>query len=285
MPTLSVQARISILNFRGIIYRYFQYQPIERLHFEHAQRSYCKTHMHQTTQLIDSLKSALRAQGLTYRDVAAALELSEASVKRIFAERSFSLQRLEQICSLLDMTIFELARLSAHQDQHTISTLTVEQESALAKEPRLLLCFYLLINGWIPSRIKQRLRMTSTQTTDAITKLHRLRLIERSSRNRIRLLTARTIAWRKGGPVRSLYEQRVKAEFLDADFEATRGLMRFESAELSTSSMKILSRKIEKLMKEFDDLAELDMALPPESKKSVGLLSALRPWVFSLVPD
>ena len=241
--------------------------------------------MHQTTQLVATLKYVLRSKGLTYRDVAAALELSEASVKRIFADKSFSLARLEQICQFLEMSIYELARLSAHQDQHPVTTLTIEQETALANEPRLLLCFYLLINGWTPSRIKKRLGMNATQTTGAIAKLHRLKLIEHYSRHRIRLLTARTIAWRKAGPVRRLYEQQIKDEFLDADFEAADGLLRFESAELSHSSMKIVARKIDKLIKEFDDLVELDMALPPEKKKSVGLLLAFRPWVFSLVAD
>ncbi len=239
--------------------------------------------MHQTTQLLATLKNVLRSKGLTYHDVAAALELSEASVKRLFANESFSLKRLEQICEFIDVSMYELARLSAHEDQHLVTTLTVEQETVLAKEPRLLLCFYLLINGWTPSRIKKRLGMDEAQTTDALMKLHRVKLIERYSRNRIRLLTARTIAWRNRGPVRRLYEQRIKAEFLDVDFEAADGLLRFESAELSHSSMKIIERKIEKLAKEFDDLVELDMALPPEKKRSVGLLLAFRPWVFSLV--
>ena len=239
--------------------------------------------MHQTSQLVATLKNVLRSKGLTYRDVAAALELSEASVKRVFAEESFSLKRLEQVCEFLDVSIYELARVSAHQDQQPVTTLTIEQETALADEPRLLLCFYLLLNGWTPSRIKKRLGMSEAQTSNTIAKLHRINLLERYSRNRIRLLTARTIAWRKAGPVRRLYEQRIKAEFLDADFEAAGGLLRFESAELSQSSMKIIERKIEKLIKEFDDLVELDMALAPEKKKSVGLLLAFRPWVFSLV--
>ena len=53
--------------------------------------------MSQTDQILTALKKCLRAKGLTYRDVAAALELSEASVKRLFSEQSFSLKRLEEI--------------------------------------------------------------------------------------------------------------------------------------------------------------------------------------------
>jgi hypothetical protein len=57
----------------------------------------------------------LRSKGLTYRDFAAALELSEASAKRIFADKSFSLKRLEQFCEVLEMTLYEPARVAAHQ--------------------------------------------------------------------------------------------------------------------------------------------------------------------------
>ena len=62
-------------------------------------------------------------------------------------------------------------------------------------------------------------------------------------------------------------------------------MLRFATAELSASSMTIISRKIERLMKEFDELVELDMAQPPERKQAVGLLLAFRPWVFSLLGD
>ena len=61
--------------------------------------------------------------------------------------------------------------------------------------------------------------------------------------------------------------------------------MKFETAELSESSIKIISRKIERLVKEFDDLVELDMSLPLERKQGVGMLMAFRPWVFSLLAD
>jgi DNA-binding Xre family transcriptional regulator len=241
--------------------------------------------MHQTSQLVSALKKFLRAKGVTYRDVATALELSEASVKRIFANKSFSLLRLDQICQFLEISIYELTRLAAQGDQRQISTLSIEQETALADDPELFTYFYLLVNGWIPSRIKRKLHITEVQSSRALTRLHRLKLIELHARNRVRLLTARPIAWRKNGPVKSRYEQQVREEFLVADFDGAGGVMHFETAELSESSTNILTRKIEKLVIDFRDLADLDSALPEEERRSVGFLLAARPWVFSLFAD
>ena len=42
--------------------------------------------MSQTKTLIETLKQELRKQRITYRDVSRALELSETSVKRLFAD-------------------------------------------------------------------------------------------------------------------------------------------------------------------------------------------------------
>ena len=50
--------------------------------------------MSQTRELIKTLKTALKAQGKTYADVAVELGLTEASVKRLFSQQSFSLSRL-----------------------------------------------------------------------------------------------------------------------------------------------------------------------------------------------
>ena len=61
--------------------------------------------MSQIAPLYDTLKQQLKASSLTYRDIATALSLSEANIKRLFASRSFSLERLEQICALLGITL------------------------------------------------------------------------------------------------------------------------------------------------------------------------------------
>jgi hypothetical protein len=51
---------------------------------------------------------------------------------------------------------------------------------------------------------------------------------------------------------------------------------------LSEASAKILTRKAELLARDFAELAALDAGLPDQDKRSMGLLVALRPWVFSM---
>lgn len=236
--------------------------------------------MSQTDQILAALKKCLRAKGLTYRDVASAVDLSEASVKRLFSEQSFSLKRLEDICRYLDMNFYELARLTRmHTDEET-TELSAEQEKALADNPMLLAYFYLLLNGWSTKRIASHYELDELHQTRYLVRLDRLKLIELLPGNRVRLLTGRSISWRPGGPVRKTFEQQVKQEFLKSRFSRDDEMIRFESGELSDVSIRILRRKLEKFGQEFDDLAELDINLPADKKKSVGLMLALRPWAY-----
>lgn len=236
--------------------------------------------MSQTTQLLDALKRCLKAKGLNYRDVARALEISEASVKRIFSEQTFSLKRLEDVCRLLDLNVYELAKLTKMYTEDEVRELDMRQEEALAKDSKLLTYFYLLLNGWTADQIAKRYDLNELTQTRILVRLDRLKLVELFPKNRVRLLTARRIAWRKDGPVRQMYERQVKELFLKTRFDGQDEVLSLETGELSEASTKLLCRKLERIVEEFDELAELDLTMPQDKKQSVGLMMAFRPWTY-----
>jgi DNA-binding Xre family transcriptional regulator len=236
--------------------------------------------MNQCNQWVDTLKRCLRARGLTYRDVAQALKLSEASIKRLFSERSFTLQRLEQICQMMDMSFSDLARLNDRNYLERQTTLSIEQEAALAADAILLCYFYLFLNGWNIERIASRFDLDEPKQVRMLVKLDKLGLIELQPGNRVRLLTARRIQWRKDGQVRRMYERDVKLAFLQHGFSEENSHFGFESAELAPESARMILRKMANLSREFDELAELDVNLKPDRKRGYGLMVALRPWAY-----
>lgn len=243
--------------------------------------------MNETERLIEALKRCLRARGVTYDRVAHALGLSESSVKRLFADGSFSVARLERVCRAIDMSIADLARMAAGQIAAVSApekdfSLTLEQERMLAGNPSLLAFFYLLLNGHSPAVVAERLDLSKRATTNFLSRLTAAGLIERRDGRQIRLHARLPIAWRTDGPVRKLYEHQVRAEFLRSEFAAKNEVLSFHSAELSPASMRILMRKLDRLATDFADLAALDVALPSLDKMSVAMLLATRPWVFSM---
>ena len=238
--------------------------------------------MSESARIIDVLKRTLKTRGLTYRDVASKVNLSEASIKRVFAEETFTLQRLEKICTAIGMTVGELVRMASETHDANSQYLTLEQEQLLAANQALLACFYLLLNGRPSSEIQTRLNLTDRELRSLYVKLDDARLAELQPGLKARLRVGPVVNWRSDGPVRRIYERQVKAEFLQSDFQGDGEALHFHSAELSEASASLLARKLEQLGHEFADFAKLDRDLPVRKKRSVALLLAFRPWVFSM---
>ena len=234
--------------------------------------------------MLDTLKRCLKARGMTYSALGKALSLSESSVKRLFADGSFTLGRLERVCSALDMTVADLTRMASGAPAASAQsdTLSLEQERTLARNPSLLACFYLLLNGHSIEDTRERLKVSARAMQGLLRELSDARLIDVGGKRELRLHARLPIAWRQDGPVRRLYEHQVRAEFLQSPFTNHNEALTFHSAELSSASTRILMRKIERLALDFADLAALDMHLNNREKSSVALLLACRPWVFSM---
>jgi DNA-binding Xre family transcriptional regulator len=239
----------------------------------------------ETDRIVDTLKRVLRSRGLTYAALGRQIGLSEASVKRVFAQRTLTLARLESICRVLDLSVQELARLASGAAEGAgggVDSLTEAQEAALAADPQLLACFHLLANGHTPREVATALRADDRLLRRWLARLDALGLLARQPRKRVRLRVGTAINWRRNGPVRRVYEQQVREEFLRAEFTAPGESLQFRSAELSEASRQVMQRRVDRLVAEFADLAELDRRLPGREKRSTGMLVALRPWVLSM---
>jgi transcriptional regulator with XRE-family HTH domain len=235
-----------------------------------------------TSTLVAALKGALKSRQMTYRDLAKRLKLSEASVKRLFAEESFSLKRVEEICAVLDIDFFELARLARGASTDT-DEMTVKQEETLAGDPRLLGLFYLLFNDWTAEAVLEAYDISKADLIALLMKLDKLGLIEVGANESVRLKVPRSLRLRDDGPIRRSHGKSVMADFLQADFASEGGYFCFEFRELSPTSIAHLERKIERLAQEFNELAALDSYLPADRRQTIGMALGIRPWVMSFV--
>ncbi|HXZ94029.1 MAG TPA: helix-turn-helix transcriptional regulator [Burkholderiales bacterium] len=238
--------------------------------------------MFQSARLVETLKKCLRTRGKTYADVARAVGLSEPSIKRMFSRGTFTLRRIEEILNLLEMDLFEVARMSRGMREGPVE-LALEQETALAKDERLLSVFWLLLNEWHFGEILEAYSIGRNELTLAFARLARLKLIDWGPGERTRLRVPKDFRWRAGGPVKKAYGRRVTQEFLDARFDAPLELLRFETREMSAESAAVLKRRLERVVAEFNDLAEVDAGAGANRGVGVALLVACRPWQFSVV--
>jgi lambda repressor-like predicted transcriptional regulator len=234
-----------------------------------------------STRIVANLKAALRTRGVTYAALAKRIGLSEASVKRVLSRGTLSLRRLEQICTAIGTSVPEVVQPPRQSAVERAEMLTLEQEKALAADPRLFACYHLVANGRSHREIETELRVAPRAVQQWLGRLKALGLVAQSPQSRTRAIAAAAVNWRPDGPVRRMYEREVRAEFLQSLFGAEREALHFRSAELSAASCRVLQRKLDRLAAEFRDLADLDSTLPSSGKRNVGCLLAMRPWIFS----
>ena len=233
-----------------------------------------------TSTLVRALKATLKARSLTYEELAVRLQLSHASVKRLFAEETFTLKRIEEICNVLEIDFFDLARLARGASADTDEMTTV-QESALAADAPLLGMFYLVFNEWTVEAILDTYEISKADCTKLLLQLDRLRLIELGANNALRLKVPKTLRLQRDGPIRRSHGKSVLNDFLQVDFAEAGGYFRFEFRDLSPASVAHLERKLERIAQELHELAELDGYLPVDQRQTVGLALGMRPWTMS----
>jgi len=235
-----------------------------------------------TRAIVETLKKVLKARGMTYADLALALRVSTPTVKRLFSQRSFTLERLEEILKVIELDFYELARMS-HGRRSGPAELSVEQESALAKDARLFTVFWLLCNEWRFEEIVTEFRLGAAQITSYFARLERLRLIDWRPGNRARLRVPKHYVWRAGGPLRKAFGLKVVTEFMRARFDAPHDAFHFEAQELSAESAIVVKRRLERVAAEINELVEIDAATPAKKRVTLGVLLACRPWSISIV--
>lgn len=241
--------------------------------------------MNRTATLLETLKKYLKAKGMTYKQLAAEMKLSEASVKRMFSKQRFSLSRLEEICRILDIDFYDLVLMDKQRNQRTADMLTIEQEENLLKDDKLWIFLYFLLNGWSVSLIIEEYKYSESEAVRMLGKLERLGLLEVHPYNRVRLLIPTNVFWQNNGPLWQATHQMFIDDFMDSSFDLPNERLVFSPGQFSEASLKIIRKKIENLVKEYNQLAEMDSTLPIKGRHSTGLFIGFRPWVYSVIAD
>jgi transcriptional regulator with XRE-family HTH domain len=237
--------------------------------------------MAQVSSLIDTLKKQLKAHGKTYADVAAALDLSEASVKRLFADESFTLQRLALVCNVINMDITELVQAMSVQQRQT-DELSEAQEQEIASDGLLLLVAVCVINGYSFTNIIEQYQLTTAECTRLLVRLDRLKLIELLPNNRIKLLISRNFRWRPGGPIQQLFQEQVAKDFFHSRFEGESEQLLVFNGLLSRAGNRQWQQKLQRLGREFNNLCEEEADLPIEQRFGTTTVLAVRQWRYGL---
>lgn len=237
--------------------------------------------MSQITTLCDTLKQLLKARNITYKDLAQALDLSEANIKRVFSSQSFTLERLEQICGLLELSLSDLFLLNT-QKEHRLTQLTQEQEEELIADKKLLLVAVCARDGWSFNDMITHYQITEHECIRLLARLDKLKMLQLLPGNKYKLLIAQNFRWIPGGPLERFMNRDVIVEFMEGDFSQEQAFRFYMRGSYSAASAAIIKNRLNQLTQEAAALNQADAKLPLDKRQHLGLLLAMRPWELKM---
>jgi len=233
--------------------------------------------MTEVAQLVATLKRQLKAQALTYSDVAGVLGLSEASVKRLFSSGRFTVERVAQVSQLLGFTLAELLQESAASAPR-LQTLTQAQEAQLVSDQKLLLVAVCAFNQWSVPDMVATYRMTKAECLKRLLVLDHMGILQLLPGDRIRLLVARNFDWLPNGPIGQFFLKQGIGDFLNSRFEDADESIDFAHAMLTAAAHAEMQTEVRRLRSKLNALHQESTAAPMARKQGVGMLVAMRNW-------
>ena len=228
-----------------------------------------------SSRILHALRRALRNGGWTTRRIASHFGIGEATAKRWLAGRGLTLERLEALAALVDMSLAELTRSAERPPQGLAQELTLAQEKALSSDIVLAFIFMTILGGTPPQELAADFGMPDRDLEAALTRLERLALIDRLTGGRVRPRIDRAIIWRKT-PMRALFEAHMKQQFMDMDFAADDAVYASDVMKLSAQGAAQLAELIDRHRREAQALAERDREEAHLPGQWWGMLCAAR---------
>jgi transcriptional regulator with XRE-family HTH domain len=230
--------------------------------------------------LFRTLREVLKSKGYTYARLARELGVSEVTIKRVFAARSCSLERLMAICERVGVSFLEVAAL-ARSDEEVDHVLTPAQESYFAANPSHFGILKDLNQGASARELGAEWKLPAPRLHKILRALEKLGLLEVFEGDRIRLRFRGNLRMSHRGPLARKILRPQTLAFLDhIDRVLEHDDVCLHSAEtgLSDAHVAELVEEIHALGRKYRARAFRDRSLHPRKK--------LRPvrWLFAFAP-
>ncbi|OUR69864.1 hypothetical protein A9Q77_08120 [Marinomonas sp. 42_23_T18] len=151
-------------------------------------------------EITNALKGALKSKGMTYRDVAEKLDLSEKTIKRLFRDKDCSLSRLNDICELIDLSLYDLLDFAKNYNE-PLAKLSYPQQVYLGAHPYHFNFLILLTTDHGIEQIQQTYGLSDVSIFRYLRDLDQESMIELGPNNQFKLLIEGKLLMQLHGPV------------------------------------------------------------------------------------
>ena len=154
--------------------------------------------------VLEQLKDIIKSKRLTYSHVAQGTEISESSLKKIFAGADCSFSKIMKVCDFLEINFFDLAERINARKVETSFYLNMKQEVYFSNNFNDFLFFYKIYRDNLSVEKTMKLfNMDEKRTWKALRKLEELELLEIMDFPKVKFKVSGGMHFLKEGPLQS----------------------------------------------------------------------------------
>jgi len=151
--------------------------------------------------LMNSLKGLLKERGVSYKELAKKMNMSESGVKKIFTGQDCSFLKLVKITKILNIKISDLLQEIETEEMKPIE-FSLKQQQAFLKNKDLFHFFVkLVIERKSVDEIKKESKLTETQTFKYLRALDEIGLIDLLPENKLQIPPVSLVSHFGSGPL------------------------------------------------------------------------------------
>lgn len=227
--------------------------------------------------IFDSLRSHLKARGISYCELAIGINVEESTIKRIFTKNDCSTERLDEIAAYLGIHLIDLFQKQAPQ-KHLIDQLPPEHETLLVANKKLLMLAVCVMAYWPFKDMLRYLKISREECVLLLQELERIGLIDMNDKFNYRLLLAPTFSWLNNGPVMQLIKG-MSHDYFNHPFDASGDYLKIVNVRVSPYVRNELKIKLDEVLQQYSDQVARDAHLPLDERPPLSICVAVRSWV------
>lgn len=155
----------------------------------------------QFQEIAPVIKRLLKERGMTYRDLAQKLALSESSVKKLFIANDCSFQKISQICSILAISVSDLIAsledMPVRSHRHT----PAQEEFLLANPQAFHLYCKIVFEDFQPKTLQRIFNISESALFKILRSLDKHNLIQLMPDGEVRCPNMEMVLWENSGPL------------------------------------------------------------------------------------
>jgi len=233
------------------------------------------------------IKDLLKKKDITYEDLAVQMECSVPTIKRILGPEELTLNRLLQLCEIVEIDLGELEVLTG-DDKASEEKFTPEQEAFLAKNKNHFAYLFKIIGGYSPKQIAEKYGLTQRSTDKYLIALEKHDLIRVTGKQKVKPAFKDFPHLGKGILGEAHYgsfiqnvadffihtgREGYRKNFVEDDGQKSSVLFSTTAAKVSRASYEAFVEEREKAMRNFSKLCDFEEKTKDASELMTAVIS------------